>query len=80
MAHVQCQWLQNAMKNRTPRVSPSVNKQIYIYIYISIDIYIYIYIYAYMINVSTCYCMHVCTDLRKHVRTHVPYVCTYMCT
>ena len=23
MAHVQCQWLQNAVKNRTPRVSPS---------------------------------------------------------
>jgi len=24
MAHVQCQWLQNAVKNRTPRVYPSV--------------------------------------------------------
>ena len=23
IAHVQCQWLQNAVKNRTPRVSPS---------------------------------------------------------
>ena len=27
MAHVQCQWLQNAVKNRTPRVSPSVSKR-----------------------------------------------------
>ena len=27
MAHVQCQWLQNAVKNRTPRVSPSVLKR-----------------------------------------------------
>ena len=26
MAHVQCQWLQNAVKNRTPRVSPSAEK------------------------------------------------------
>ena len=26
IAHVQCQWLQNAVKNRNPRVSPSTQK------------------------------------------------------